>query len=161
MSAKWGILGFPKKMVELAEKRNRQLSNTKIKFLERLKLEQQEFDDKIYTLEATIIDFDFCYSDYSQHRAIADLASKVNSQLEEYIELTKTFNQKEIYFDNTYQTDYDIVWRLVKRFQPFYVLWFLGDSFLTNKNNWMHGVWDMQDAERSEEFLNNAYNQFL
>lgn len=57
LDKRWIIFGSPKELNELVEKREKELEKEKAKFLEDMKIAQEEFRDEIDMLERTILNF--------------------------------------------------------------------------------------------------------
>ena len=54
MNKRWQIFGGPKEVMELMEQREKALEKEKVKFLDSMKEEQEEFKQGIETMERTI-----------------------------------------------------------------------------------------------------------
>lgn len=57
MDKKWIIFGKPKQLLELVEKRNKELEKKKTVFLDKMKVAQENFKEDIDNIERTIMNF--------------------------------------------------------------------------------------------------------
>jgi dynein heavy chain, axonemal len=70
LDKRWLIFGSPKELMELVDKRNKELEKEKTKFLEEMKISQEEFKETIDNLERTIQNF-HSYQDINKNEEVS------------------------------------------------------------------------------------------
>jgi dynein heavy chain, axonemal len=154
MNRRWTIFGGPKETMELVEQRKNVLEKEKVKFLEVMKVQQDEFKQTIENLERTIQNFHH-HQNLKDHENIAKDVESINEQLSKYVEDSKKFNQQESLFEME-TTDYNKINQMIREFTPYSNLWLTASNWYKNKVNWKNGEWDKLDAEAAERFVDDG-----
>lgn len=96
----------------MVEKRAKDLEKDKVKFLEEMKVQQEDFKETIDNLEITIKNF-HSWQDIKAHETAAKSCIEINKSLVQLQEDAKKFNSREILFDIE-TTDYSRIQSMVR-----------------------------------------------
>jgi dynein heavy chain, axonemal len=88
MDKRWMIFGSPKDTMALVEKRKKELEKDELKFEDTMKVEQEDFKDRMENLKRTIGGF-HQYQEISQHEEVAQTVKDINNALIEFQDLVK------------------------------------------------------------------------
>ncbi|KAL4427402.1 hypothetical protein ABPG74_009674 [Tetrahymena malaccensis] len=154
LDQKWTIFGSPKDTIELIAKKTKDLEKEKVKFLDEMKLQQNDFKDQVDNLERTILNFNQ-YSDINQHEEVAQTALNIIKQIKEFQEESRKFNSREGLFEME-STNYEQIINMEKEFLPYQNMWITGNQWYKNQVQWLHGEWDTLDAVQAEKFVEDS-----
>ena len=92
------VFGCPKDTLDIVEKRKKELEKEKVKFLDEMKLQQEDFKEMSENIERTVMNF-HQYQNLKNYEEVAIIAEDINKSLLLYIEESKKFNSREALFD--------------------------------------------------------------
>ena len=107
--------------------------------------EQEEFEETLDSLAITVGGF-ATYDDIQKYDEIAVNVESVNARIQECIEKSRLFNQREFLVGKE-QKDYSRLQVLNKEFQPYSNLWLTTRTWFTRHESWTTGKWEELDPE--------------
>ena len=131
LDRRWHIFGGVKDILELIEKRTKEVEKDKERFQDLMKEEQEELRDRIENLDQTITSF-HSFKDLKMAEEVAQTAKDVNKCLSQFIEDSNKFNSREALFEMD-GTNYEKIQQMMKEFQPYSNLWITADKWLKYK----------------------------
>jgi hypothetical protein len=91
---KWRLFGAPQRIMETIEQQTQVLEKQKENFIKEMEQEQEEFEESLDALGHTVDGF-ATYDDLNKYAEIAENVESVNERLQECIEKSRLFNQRE------------------------------------------------------------------
>ena len=133
------------------DQRERALEKDNVKFLDEMKIQQEEFKNSIDNMERTIQKF-YSHQSVDEHESIAKDVESVNEQLVKFNEEARKYNNKENLF-NLDTTDYSKIKQMESEFRPYSNLWTTTTKWKTYSESWLHDEWNTLDAVNAERFV--------
>ena len=91
---KWHLYGAPQRIMETIEAQSQVLEKYKEQMIREMEIEQEEFEEQLDSLGITVGGF-HAYDDLTKYLEIADNVTSVNERLQECLEKSRLFTQKE------------------------------------------------------------------
>lgn len=149
MTLSWSTLEYPSRVEASARDVEIALEEDKVRMMDKLALEKQQFDQLIERLESDVKRAKH-FDDYNEKEANVE---SVNTLMDSIIEAKRRgddFNMREGVFGFP-PTDYAILDTFVENLNPFYKLWNMVSDFHNSKNDWLHGDFKDLDGKKIEE----------
>ena len=149
MSLSWSTLEFPSMVEASGREVEIALEEDKIRMMDKLALEKQQFEQLIEKFEDEVKD---CrdLSSYEEKDANVEKVNKLMDNLAEAKVRGNDFNMREKVFGFP-PTDYAMLDKLSEDLGPFYKLWNMTADFHNSKNDWLHGEFKELDGKKIEE----------
>ena len=131
MDRRWHIFGCPRDTMDLVNKRKKDCEKEKVRFLDEMKEQQEEFRETIENLERTILNFNQ-HQQLKNHEEVAQIAMDINKCIIQFQEDARKFNSREALFDMD-TTDYSKISTMQRDFLPYSNLWITANSWFKNQ----------------------------
>lgn len=118
--------------------------------------DQEQFKEEVTTLELTIKDFAFNFTDINAHEEIARTVQDVNTSLQKYQEQSKLYNSREALFETEEMSDYSKIPNMQRDFAPYSHLWNAVHGWKVGFESWMYDEWANVDALECQKFCDNS-----
>ncbi|XP_022110107.1 dynein heavy chain 1, axonemal-like isoform X1 [Acanthaster planci] len=152
---KWNAIGWPHKIEIQMETTFAQLEEDKERF-EKIQLtDQNNFTDKLDTLQMVVAGF-AAHTDINKAHEVANEVRRVNKQMKECQQLASMYNNRERLFEMPI-TNYDKLSKLVRDFEPFKNLWITTSDWLKWHESWMNDPLTTIDAEQCEKQVSESF----
>lgn len=155
MNKRWMIFGGPRDVLEMMNARKKTLEKDQVKFMDEMKVAQDEFKQTIDNLERTIQNF-HQHSKLDNHADIALDVKSINEQIIRYQDDARKFVMQETLFDIMDTTDYSKLNQMSRDFQPYSNLWLTANKWFTDQVGWLNGEWETVDAVSAEKFVEES-----
>jgi dynein heavy chain len=142
---KWKLYGAPLRIMETIQAQSLILEKQKEAFIKEMEQEQEEFEEALDSLGITVGGF-ATYDDLAKYEEIAENVESVNARIQECIEKSRLFNQREFLVGKE-QKDYSKLQALNKQFQPFSNLWLTTRKWFERHESWTKGEWNELDPD--------------
>jgi dynein heavy chain len=146
---KWRLFGAPQRIMETIEQQTQVLEKQKENFIKEMEQEQEEFEESLDALGHTVEGF-ATYDDLTKYAEIAENVESVNERLQECIEKSRLFNQREFLVGKE-QKDYSRLQKMIKDFQPYSNLWLTTRTWFSRHEAWTTGAWDDLDPDELDQ----------
>ena len=151
MNKKWNIFAGPKEIMKIVKERKGGIEKEKVKFLEEMKVNRDDFKSTVDNLEKTIGNFDH-YQAKSDHKIIAQEVKFVNESLLKQMDDSRKYNNQETLF-GLESSNFDQIGKMQREFINYSNLWLTTDTWLSNKDFWMECPWEQLNAEEVNKFV--------
>ena len=131
MDRRWHIFGCPRDTMDLVNKMKKDCEKEKVRFLDEMKEQQEEFRETIENLERTILNFNQ-HQQLKNHEEVAQIAMDINKCIIQFQEDARKFNSREALFDMD-TTDYSKISTMQRDFLPYSNLWITANSWFKNQ----------------------------
>ncbi|XP_051667332.1 dynein axonemal heavy chain 1 [Manacus candei] len=153
-SDKWAASYWPVKMSMETEAIRLQHVEDEEKFRKAQIQDQNSFQGKLDEMQLTVGGFSI-QSDVNQAHEFAEYARDVRKQLKELQDLAVLYNNRERLF-GIKVTDYGVVSKMTKEFQPYYDLWTTVSDWMNWNESWMNDSLVKIEAEELEKNVNDS-----
>ncbi|NWQ64257.1 DYH1 protein, partial [Neopipo cinnamomea] len=153
-SDKWTASYWPLKISMETEAIRLQHTEDEEKFRKAQIQDQNSFQGKLDEMQLTIGGFSI-QSDVNQAHEFAEYARDVRKQLKELQDLAVLYNNRERLF-GIKVTDYGVVSKMTKEFQPYYDLWTTVSDWMNWNESWMNDSLVKIEAEELEKNVNDS-----
>lgn len=155
VSSRWAAFGWVHKIEERLEIAETQLKSDETFFLKSLRSDQEVFGDKMRVIKNLMADVQKP-SDVSRMREMVAMVNRIDGEVKDLIQNVQVINMREKLF-NLDKTNSEDLLQLTKDFEPFKMVWIMGNDWTTWRSQWMDGQFHSIDAEEVEKNLNNAF----
>ena len=145
----WSILEYPAKVEWQGKEVEVQLEADKIRMMDRLSLQKDQFEKTMEKLQSDVKDASKL-SDYNDFEKLVETVNTLMDSLSAAREQGEDFNMREKVFGFA-PTDYFILEKYVEELTPFYKLWNMVSDFHNGKNDWLNGEFKHLEGNKIEE----------
>lgn len=132
---RWSTFAWPKTVADQVAAKEVQLGALRGTFLAEMQQRQEDFVGELLELEKKVNGFG-ANTDATKVKAIAAKVEKLNERLNNLQKRAQDFNTGEMLFELP-STDYRHVAKVVRLFEPYYLLWTTVSEWTTNRAKWL------------------------
>jgi len=147
-NAKWTVVGLPAKVDAQCEATAQVILASKDKYKTEMLNDQKEFQKSLEALEGEVSSFS-AFDNLSDVEEVSKMSQVVLKKLEDAEKQAQLFNSREGLFE-VEMTDYDLLSKVKKSFEPYYNLWDTANTWLKSSSQWMNGEFLELDPEACE-----------
>jgi dynein heavy chain, axonemal len=149
MSLSWSTLEYPSKVEASGKEVEIALEEDKVRMMDKLALEKQQFDHLIEKLESDTKKVK-TFDDYNEKDATVEIVNRLMDSIVEAKQRGDDFNMREGVFGFP-PSDYSALDTFIEQLNPYYKLWNMAADFHNSKNDWLHGDFKELDGNKIEE----------
>ncbi|GMH70086.1 hypothetical protein TrRE_jg13191 [Triparma retinervis] len=155
-NAKWNNVALPSQVVKQCEDTKNVIAGAKEKYLQDMLSEQEKFVQELGLLEKEVEAFG-AYDNLSQVEEVSAHAESVTQKIKDADTKAQLYNSREGLFDKEI-TDYDLLSKVKKTFEPFNNLWITAQQWLNAHKGWTEGEFLKLDPEACEQQVEQNLN---
>jgi dynein heavy chain len=149
VSLSWSTLEYPAKVEHAGKEVEIQLEGEKIRMMDRLSLQKDQFE-KLIEQTGKDIKAAKLLSDYSERERVVETINQLKDGIDHSKEKANDFNMREKVFGFV-PTDYYVLDKMLEELQPFYKLWNMVSDFHNSKRDWLEGEFKELEGTKIEE----------
>jgi dynein heavy chain len=146
----WSTVEWPQKVKERVEEALYDLDKDKNQMVVALEKERLEYQESLAGF-AKEVELFAQYGEWDQIEVVVDKAYTLERSLNEALERGKEFNERETVIGFHDLTDYSILDKLTKDFDPYLQVWSMASDFITKKAMWLNGPFLELDGPAMEK----------
>nr|XP_033782541.1 dynein heavy chain 1, axonemal isoform X1 [Geotrypetes seraphini]XP_033782544.1 dynein heavy chain 1, axonemal isoform X1 [Geotrypetes seraphini]XP_033782545.1 dynein heavy chain 1, axonemal isoform X1 [Geotrypetes seraphini]XP_033782546.1 dynein heavy chain 1, axonemal isoform X1 [Geotrypetes seraphini]XP_033782547.1 dynein heavy chain 1, axonemal isoform X1 [Geotrypetes seraphini] len=152
---KWYAIGWPHKILTQMEMIQEQHLEDEERFHKIQIMDQNNFMERLDSLQMALAGLP-AYMDIGRAHEIANEVRRLQKQLKESQQMALLYNNRERLFGMPI-TNYDVLLKIMKEFQPFRDLWTTVSDWLRWHDSWMNDPITLIDAEQIEKNVSESY----
>lgn len=154
LDQKWTLFGAPQKIVGVIKAQATILEQQNQAFLKAQEADQDEFEETLDNLAITVGGF-AAFDNISLYNKIAVDVESVNQRVQDCIEQSRLFNQREFLMGKD-QRDYSRLQQMNKEFQPYSNLWLTTRTWFKSHKSWLNDPWEKLNAGDLDTIFENC-----
>ncbi|XP_069062696.1 dynein axonemal heavy chain 1 [Pleurodeles waltl] len=154
-NTKWAAIGWPNKILSTIETVQEQHLEDEDIFRKAQMIDQNNFLERLDSLAIVVGGFS-AHTDVTRAHEIANEVRRVYKQLKDSQQTAQLYNNRERLFGLPV-TNFDMLNRLVKDFQPYKDLWTTVSDWMRWYDSWMNDPLTSIDAEQLEKNVTESY----
>jgi hypothetical protein len=154
----WSTVEWPQKVKEHVEEALYDLEKDKTHMVSVLEKERLEYQESLAGFASQVEAF-AQYGDWDQIEVVVDKAYTLERALQEALDRGKDFNERETVIGYHDLTDYSVLDKLAKDFEPYLSVWSMASDFVTKKAQWLTGPFLELDGPAMEQDVSKWWQQ--
>lgn len=135
---KWTVVGYARRLTELAAVKEAQLHHDTATFLQEMRQAQDELNTELTDVEKRITALSHMH-DLTQLDKINDRCTALHTALTALQDKARHFNSNELLFPSVTPTDYTLISTLAKRFADYHLLFTTAHRWSRDLQAWRYG----------------------
>ena len=154
----YSTVEWPQKVKERVEEALYDLEKDKTQMTAQLEKQRLEYQESLTSYARQVEEFSQ-FGEWDQIEVIVDKAYNLERALNDALERGKEFNEREKVIGFYDLTDYSILEKLSKDFEPYLQVWSMASDFVTKKGQWLTGPFLELDGPAMEKDVNKWWQQ--